>query len=117
MEKIESYRIMPTKVNYGELTPKPAATPRRREKVPEGTRDEQVAQSIDFNEVVNNVNEFIHTLKTNLSFRYDEERQSTIITVKNEETGEVIRQIPPEEMIRLARTMKAMVGIIFNQEA
>ena len=103
MENIESYRVIPTLLKDMELTPKPAAAPNRKEKTAE--------------EVVNNVNEFIHTLKTNLSFRYDKEINTTIITVKNQETGEVIRQIPPKEMIRLARTMKAMVGIIFHQEA
>ncbi len=117
MENIESYRVIPTLLKDMELTPKPAAAPNRKEKTAEEASDEQIAKSIDLNEVVNNVNEFIHTLKTNLSFRYDKEINTTIITVKNQETGEVIRQIPPKEMIRLARTMKAMVGIIFHQEA
>jgi len=41
-----------------------------------------------------------------LEFKVDEQSGRTVITVYNPETEEVIRQIPPEEAIRLAQLLQ-----------
>jgi uncharacterized FlaG/YvyC family protein len=38
-----------------------------------------------------------------------------IVKVTEGDSEEVIRQIPPEEMIRLALKIEGMMGMLFNQ--
>ena len=54
-------------------------------------------------------------LQTSLSFIVDKEREQVIVTITNRETKEVIRQIPPEELVVLQEKMKELTGIIFNE--
>ncbi|HYM34572.1 MAG TPA: flagellar protein FlaG [Steroidobacteraceae bacterium] len=41
-----------------------------------------------------------------LQFQVDDATGMTVVTVKDSETGDVIRQIPSEEVLRLARTIQ-----------
>ena len=50
---------------------------------------------------------FARAVRRELEFRVDEESGRTIITVRNKETGEVVRQIPAEEVIAMARAVAA----------
>jgi flagellar protein FlaG len=50
-----------------------------------------------------------------LSFQMDEKIDRPIITVRNLETGEVVRQIPTEEIVRMAHSLEDIKGLIFNE--
>jgi uncharacterized FlaG/YvyC family protein len=39
-----------------------------------------------------------------------------MVTVKDEATSDVIREIPPSEFLNLAAEIDEMIGIIFDQE-
>ena len=55
-------------------------------------------------------------LDKKISFAYDERINQIIVKVIRESTQEVIRQIPPEEMVELmARFREDFRGLIFNQ--
>ena len=55
-------------------------------------------------------------LDKQISFAYDERINQVIVKVIRESTQEVIRQIPPEEMVELmARLREDFRGLIFNQ--
>ncbi len=50
-----------------------------------------------------------------LSFStYGEGNHKISVTVTDKETGEVIREIPPEELQRLSGKMEEMVGMVFD---
>jgi flagellar protein FlaG len=54
---------------------------------------------------------------TKLSFDYDERIDQVVIKVKEEGSEEVIRQIPPEEMVELAAKFKNdFRGLILNHQ-
>jgi flagellar protein FlaG len=48
---------------------------------------------------------------TSLSISVDEQLGSTIIEVKDSETQEVIRRIPPEQIVSLARFLRESEGV------
>lgn len=61
------------------------------------------------NEMDKAVNEFVQkaqNISRDLEFRVDDELGRTVITVYDSETEEVIRQIPAEEVLELARSFK-----------
>lgn len=53
-------------------------------------------------QAVSQVNEFVQSLSRDLQFTVDEDSGRTVIKVLDTETKTVIRQIPPEEMLRIA---------------
>ena len=71
---------------------------------------------LDLPELVSSVNQFVHSFSTKLSFHYDDRISRPIIRVIDKETGEVLRQIPPEEMIKRLRHLYNATGIILQHE-
>ena len=69
----------------------------------------QASPSFTPEEVVAAVAEFssqVEMVTTSLAISIDDELGSTIIKVTDRETDEVIRQIPPERIVNLARFMR-----------
>lgn len=56
--------------------------------------------------IVQNLNQFMSANRRDLVFRVDQDSGRLVITVMNPETGEVVRQIPPDELLSVARTMR-----------
>jgi flagellar protein FlaG len=50
---------------------------------------------------VGQLNELVQAIRRELEFSVDEQSGRTVITVVDAETREVIRQIPPEEVLTL----------------
>ena len=57
---------------------------------------------------------FMQSMSRYLEFRVDQDSGRTVVTVKDKTTGETIRQIPAEEVLRLAQNLggKAHTGLI-----
>ena len=99
---------MASPVDGKELTP-----PQEREM-------EQVSQE-EFANAVNRLNEFVQTIERNLQFSVDEETGYTVITVVDSETEEIIRQIPPQEVLEMAGnlmdTLAKVEGLLLKEQA
>jgi flagellar protein FlaG len=50
-----------------------------------------------------------------LQFAIHEATGRTMVTVRDESSGKVVREIPPSEILNLAARLDAMVGLIFDQ--
>ncbi len=64
-------------------------------------------------DVQKNLN-MIHNV--DLHFSVHEASGEIMVTVMEESTGEVIREVPPSEILNLAAKLDEMVGLIFDQE-
>jgi flagellar protein FlaG len=51
-----------------------------------------------------------------LNFSVDPDTQTVIAKVINAQTGKVIREIPPPELLALAKSMKELEGIFFDEK-
>ena len=51
-----------------------------------------------------------------LQFSVHKATGEVMVTVKNESTGRVIREIPPSEVLNLAARLEQMVGLMFDQK-
>ena len=60
--------------------------------------------------------QFVSTMGRNLNFSIDGETGHHIVRVTNPATGEVIRQLPSEEMLRLAHSL-TQISALVNQKA
>lgn len=61
---------------------------------------------------------FMESMNRYLEFRVDQDSGRTIVTVKDKSTGETVRQIPSEEVLRLAHNLggQGRTGLL-NQTA
>ena len=78
----------------------------------EPEKKELAAEDVEV--AVEEANAFVQNMQRNLSFTVDEELGEPIISVKDMETDEVIRQIPSEELVVLRKKMDDVVGILFD---
>ena len=60
-------------------------------------------------EAVNDSNEIGKLLNRKLSFDIDESTEKIIVKIIDEESGEVVRQIPSEEMLRISSHLKKLL--------
>src|SRR5688572_22246568 len=67
----------------------------------------------DVSRAVEHLNQFMESSRRSLNFRIDEITGRTIITVLNPETQEIVRQIPPEEFLTIARALRE-AGSLFD---
>lgn len=56
---------------------------------------------------IDEVNNFIASINTGLSFRFDEESGRDVVTIFDANTGDIIKQIPSEEMLEILRRLAA----------
>lgn len=56
-------------------------------------------------------------LNINLKFQIEDKTDTVIIKVMDGNSGEVIRQIPPEEIVALRIKLEDLSGMLLNKEA
>lgn len=54
---------------------------------------------------------------SSLQFSIDEETGTTVVKIVDTETHNVIRQIPAEEILAIARSLDKMAGLLLKQKA
>jgi flagellar protein FlaG len=67
--------------------------------------------------IVERINQELQGANRELRFNIDDQSGRIVVKVVNTETDEVIRQIPSEEVLALARSAKSGDGMIFNVRA
>jgi flagellar protein FlaG len=90
------------------------------EKAREGAADKKAAEPQDLSHVTEIVADTQKSLdmiqNINLQFAIHEVTGRIMVTVRDESSGKVIREIPPSEVLNLAARLDAMVGVIFDQD-
>jgi flagellar protein FlaG len=52
-----------------------------------------------------------------IQFTYDRDMELVIVKVKNMDSGELIRQIPPDEFLKFASRFRELMGVLFDETA
>jgi flagellar protein FlaG len=68
-------------------------------------------------EGVKELREFVKPYNTSLAFSVDEESGELVVKVTDNETGDVIRQIPSEDALKLAQALDTLKGLFIRQKA
>lgn len=59
----------------------------------------------------------LNKLNVKLQISFDVDTGQRIVRVINRDSGEVVREIPPEVLVRLEASIEQMIGIFFDQQA
>ena len=73
-------------------------------------------QRQNLKEAVSLLNDQMASTQRGLGFSYNESVDVPVVTVHNTETGEVVRQIPNEVVIRVAQSIDKFKGLLHNQK-
>ena len=76
---------------------------------------DQAKASKNLQEAISLLNKQMQDTGRGLGFSYDESKASPVIKVSNVNTGEVVRQIPSEEVIKMAQKIDELKGILYNK--
>lgn len=108
----QSPRGLERKQSSGEVQANGEAQPTSAEttKVSEKTRE-----ALDG--AVSSMNDLLGTLGHSLRFNIDDETGKTIVKVMDSQTQEVIKQIPSEEMLAIAKALDKLQGLLVKQKA
>ena len=94
-----------TKIERPEQSPPPS------KKMAQERADVEQRQTVaraELDSAVDQANEIGQLLNRKLNFTIDEATERVVVTVVDEETGEVVRQVPPNEMLRISAHLKQL---------
>ena len=86
------------------------------ESVKAATLNELNAYHADFINAVVEINKALEKIPTTLAFQVDETSNRFVVNVADISTGELIRQIPGDAVLRIARQLESLKGIIFDDK-
>lgn len=79
---------------------------------------EASVEKVDFNklqEIIDALNQFMRTLDIELRFQIHEPTHEVIARLINKETGEVIREIPPEKFLDMLAKLQELAGLFVDE--
>ncbi len=96
--------------------------------VPHRSSKSQKTDNAELQLAVNQINEFVQSVQRDLLFSMDDDSGRTVIKVMDRSTGELVRQIPSEEVLALvthfvkgsdvlAGDDETLQGFIFSEQA
>ncbi len=65
-------------------------------------------------DVVEDVQQYLQQHNIRLSFELHDKTGDLVVRVLDKDSGEVIRQIPPEEMLKLREKLEELTGVLLN---
>jgi flagellar protein FlaG len=85
-----------------------------------GSKPEKEEKTADLSEIQIMVDDLQNNLKIfhniNLQFSVNQASGQVMVAVTDEDTGEIIREIPSKEMLNLSMKLEEMMGLIFDQK-
>ena len=67
--------------------------------------------------VVSDMQDFVQSVRRDINFQLDDTSGQVVINVTEAGSGDVIRQIPSEEALRLAESLSEIRSLLFEAEA
>lgn len=61
--------------------------------------------------------QYVQSVQRDLQFEVDDESNRTIVRVIDSATGDVVRQIPAEEFLQMAKRMEELDGLLMSEHA
>ena len=97
-------------------TGKPVQQEARPEQKQEVSAADQEAVKERLESSVSQLKDLVQSVQRDLQFSIDDFSGRTVITVLDSKTEEIIRQIPSEEVLALAKSIDSMKGVLFSAE-
>lgn len=108
---MEINSINPARVKINRPEQSAAGGEKAREKSRETNEEIKKAVAVtkaELDAAVKNANDTGQLLKRKLSFSVDDATERVVVKILDEESGEIVRQVPPQEMLKIAAHLKQL---------
>ncbi len=92
-----------------------AATRKPEQNTDTGAADQEAVRE-RLEDSVSQLKDLVQSVQRDLQFSIDDFSGRTVITVLDSKTEEIIRQIPSDEVLALAKNIASMKGVLFSAE-
>ena len=104
---------VPTVRNDAEVVAKVISTPIKSSNIAEVTQESRAAIA----KAALEIESFMQSMGRNLNISVDGNTGYHVVTVSNPATGEVIRQMPSPELLKIAQSLPKYSGLMLNTKA
>jgi flagellar protein FlaG len=78
----------------------------------------KVTPSIEqLNKAVSDINKTIQSLSQSIEFTVDKDSERVVVKIVDQQTNEVLRQIPTEEALEISKSLDKLQGLLIKQQA
>ena len=89
---------------------------KNQKSVPQFSDQVKEASNEKINRIAEAMDSYVQSIQRDLKIQVHEKTGKIMIQVTSKETGEVIREIPPKELLDLAAKMEEMAGTLFDEK-
>jgi len=82
-----------------------------------GRQDTAVLEAPNYDEAIERINATMYALSIRLKFEKHELSGEYMVRIINEESDEVIREIPPERTLDMVAHLQRLIGVILDEKA
>lgn len=83
----------------------------------ESKGEEKPVARAELEKAVDNIQEFVQSVRRDINFSLDDGNGRVVVKVTDANSGDVIRQIPSEEALKLAENLSEVRSLLFQAEA
>ena len=121
--KIESIRpipidpVMREKIDAGSpATAQVSRTKGKETSQPQRPLQNDSQSADEIQQDIAKINDQLESMNRSIRFSIDEGTKDIVVRVVDENTGEVVMQIPPDEMLRLRERLSEMSGLLVREQ-
>lgn len=89
--------------------------PARQEKKAEASEKSPVGNRERIERMVEAMDNYVKSIQRDLEIQVNQDTGDIVIKVLSRESGKIIREIPPENLLKLASKMEEMAGVLFQK--
>ena len=115
-QSLSSQKVNLKVVNSGDQAKVNQEVSNKSEQNREASNVDQEAVKERLENSVSQLKELVQSVQRDLQFSIDDFSGRTVITVLDSKTEEIIRQIPSDEVLALAKNIASMKGVLFSAE-
>lgn len=93
------------------------ATIQAVEETEKNTEVQSKSSQAEMQQLVEDLSDMMSVMRKGLAFKIDESSGKNIVSVMDVESGDIIRQIPNEEALKLAQKLSEVTGLLMKTEA
>lgn len=82
----------------------------------DGGQKQNDASTEDLGKVVEEIQKRLDAMGTRLNFAINKEPDAVVVKVTDRESGELVRQIPSEEVLALREKLQELSGLLFDEK-
>ena len=121
--KIESIRpipidpVMKEKIDSGSsATAQASHTKNKETSQPQRPLQNDLRSADEIQQDIAKINDQLESMNRSIRFSIDEGTKDIVVRVVDENTGEVVMQIPPDEMLKLRERLSEMSGLLVREQ-